>query len=183
MGGFGSGKGFRYGFRRGKGRVRRYTKELPFIDHQEIDFKKLDINNPYAELPYHGGTAYLKMKPHILPNASVWYSFECFYCKKGARRLYFQSPKLGCRKCLHLAYLSENRGKTDRAIDMKWKLVERIDKGYGDCPLRPKGMHRNTYDCLMERIAEYDRQSWARFFGCGPDVDPYKLVRKHFPSY
>ena len=168
MGGFGSGKGERYDSRRGKGRRRRYTGEAPYVDLCWTGFKKIDINNPIAELlhPAGGTSLFFKMKPHTLPNTAIWFSFECPVCARGARRLYFDDKGLGCRRCFKLAYRSENLGKTDRAIGMKWKLIQQISRESDESPSRPKGMHHSTYERLMNRISKYNCLSYSFFFRC-----------------
>jgi hypothetical protein len=177
MGGFGSGKGFRYN--RASTRRRLYTTQLRFLDRKEIDVSNIDINDPWVIHKCFGGIAYLKMKPHILRQAAVWYSFECFYCKEGACRLYFRDEKLACRRCHDLAYKSENKGKADRAIDRKWVLVDRLGRdGFGDNPRRPKGMHRRTYDRMIDRIRQYDRLAYLRFFSCESNIDSYMALSK-----
>lgn len=170
MGGFGSGKGFHPW--KIKSERRLYVTELPYIDSHEVDHKWFDFDTPFAEEPCFGGWGRFKLKLHILPNGAEWFSFECCCCGRGARRLYFHDSKVGCRKCFNLAYPSENRDKTNRSIDMKWKIIERISTDINDMPNRPKGMHHKTFNRLRSRIVKYNLQSYMRFFNGAKSLFP-----------
>lgn len=183
MGGFGSGKGFRYGFKRGGGRSRFYITEVPYLDYREIDPREIDINEPYAKLRCFDGIAYFRMIPHYLRGGNIWYSFACS-CGRGARRLYFRDKILACRKCHKLAYPSENRGKTDRAIDQKWKYLNKLGPNVNlDLPFKPKWKKRRPFEKFIKKAEKYDRLSWARFFRCGINQDPYPLMDAFFAKF
>ena len=55
--------------------------------------------------------------------------------------------------CLH--YESQMKGKIDRAINKKWKLLNKLGHGL-DYPVRPKGMHEKTYRRIYDAFQEQD---------------------------
>lgn len=148
-------------------RKRYYISEVPSINVRAIDTKALNFTkgNPQVGVEIAGGRFCITIKRHILPKGGRWYTFRCPLCEKGRFKLYFFRSFLGCHKCHHLAYWSENRGKADRAINMKWKYVHQISKEANDTPWKPSGMHQQTYNRIMNKVTWYDQQALAHFYG------------------
>ena len=48
-----------------------------------------------------------------------------------------------CRKCLDLAYVTQNRSRLDRIIDKKWELIHKLggESSFVSDSQKPKGMH------------------------------------------
>lgn len=88
----------------------------------------------------------------------------------GGKRLWFICPKTGQRaavlhkppgsKCFasrhafNLKYQSQSRGCIDRAIDKKWKMLDKVDGTY--FPVRPKGMHNKTFDKIYDEFVKQE---------------------------
>lgn len=164
MGGFGSGKGSRYG--KISTRKRLYTGEVDSIDIRSLTTDNFETLR--QALKSQGICSDLDFKRHAFRTGGVWYTFRCPICCSGRRTLYLSRGRFGCHKCLGLAYWSENRGKSDRAIRMKWNYVRKISsEADHDQPARPKGMHRKTYDKLMGKVSHYDQEALRRFMWFG----------------
>jgi hypothetical protein len=54
-----------------------------------------------------------------------------------------------------LRYESQIKGKIDRAINKKWKLLSKLGHGL-DYPARPKGMHEKTYRRIYDAFQNQD---------------------------
>ena len=146
-------------------RRRYYVSELPVIDVRSIC--NLDRNCLCLELGAGAFRFQINLKRHTLRYGGIWHTFECPSCGSGRFRLYLHKGALGCHKCLQLAYRNENKGKADRAIEMKWKLVHKLTEESNEHPSRPKGMHQRTYSRFMDRIYGYGRKADKCFFGFG----------------
>lgn len=176
MGGFGSGKGRKY--LKSSKRQRPYQEAFYMLDAKKICIPSDGILRFPPEMNWFG-ISKLEMISHKSPTGGLWYTFRCPRCKSGRFKLLFSKSKtsvisIGCRSCLKIAYRSENRGKTDRADEMKRKLMKQLDEKYdfGELPNRPKGMHKRTYDRLIDRIEKYDKLGWSHFFGRGSIRNP-----------
>jgi hypothetical protein len=80
--------------------------------------------------------------------------FVCRHCDRRAAILYLSGGLFACRRCLGLAYLSQQETPKSRRIRRARKLRMRLGGGesLGDpFPAKPKGMHRRTYDRLCRR--------------------------------
>jgi hypothetical protein len=70
-----------------------------------------------------------------------------------------ERSRIACRRCHRLRYCSQRETKEDRATRAMLKIVRRLDPDdpdpCNDLPERPKGMHRRTYDRLVERDEAY----------------------------
>lgn len=148
-------------------RRRHYISEVPSLNVRTLNAKALtfikgtyQVDVEIARLRF-----CITVNRYNLPRGGRWYTFRCPLCKKGRFKLYLFKCCLGCHKSHHLAYWSENRGKADRAINMKWKYVHQISKDDNNASLRPSDMHRKTYERIMNKATWYDRRAWARFYG------------------
>ncbi len=88
-----------------------------------------------------------------------WFLCPNQECKRRCKKLYIDlQGYFLCRKCLKLAYLTQNRSKLDRIIDKKWQLIHKL--GSESCFIldsqKPKGMHWKTFDGIKEQIVELD---------------------------
>ena len=90
----------------------------------------------------------------------------------GGRRWWFQCPKTGdlvsqlylpngastfaSRRAYRLGYSCQRETPRDRSLSRAFALREKIggQGGIGDYILKPKGMHRRTYERAMERVFE-----------------------------
>ena len=104
------------------------------------------------------------------------YWFVCPYCKGRKAVLYFGGSGLACRTCYRLCYSVENKTRSDRAIDGAFKINDRLKfDGAIDCwGDKPKGMHKKTFNRLLEKRDDYSAICWGyiglylnRRFGLG----------------
>jgi hypothetical protein len=95
-------------------------------------------------------------------------------CRLGGFRWWWQCPQTGCdaaklylppgatvfasRRAYRMAYISERGGAIDRSHRRQARLYAKLGKDYvvfDECPpLRPKGMHRRTYERLEAQIMQ-----------------------------
>jgi hypothetical protein len=91
-----------------------------------------------------------------------WFLCPIPKCKRRSKKIYlFSEGVFICRKCLKLAYSTQNRSKLDRIIDKKWALIRKLGAD-SDCILdnqKPKGMHWNTFEKIRSEIASLDEQA------------------------
>lgn len=85
--------------------------------------------------------------------------FLCPRCSKRVALLYGADALFLCRHCYNLPYQSQQQGTTDRAINQKHKLGERIFEHYeyGEGYGKKKGMHWKTYERLHKRYKANER--------------------------
>jgi len=62
-----------------------------------------------------------------------------------------------CRRCCGLRYSSQRETRADRATRAMFKIVRTLDPSaqFNDLSPKPKDMHWNTYDRLVERYQAY----------------------------
>ena len=96
--------------------------------------------------------------------------FLCPVCNRRVAILYQVSEHLSCSHCSDISYYSRNESQLDRLLRKKNKLRKQltVDDGWGlDFFRRAKGMHRKTYDRLLDEFAVLemviDEQADARF--------------------
>ena len=92
-------------------------------------------------------------------------------CRFGGRRPFFHCPNCArrvlylfglrrylCRVCHGLSYPSQRERESERAQRKANRIRVQLggEPGWQKIPLRPKGMHRRTYDCLVSRIVIAD---------------------------
>ena len=87
--------------------------------------------------------------------------FLCLKCGRRCRVLYGGS-RFRCRCCHRLSYSSQAETRADRATRAMFKIVRRLDpeEDCNDLPPKPKGMHRRTYERLVERYDRHDAR-WS----------------------
>src|SRR6476620_2061526 len=102
---------------------------------------------------------YFDSTPTRFGDNRLW--FVCPSCRQRCRVL-FGTWRIACRRCHRLRYGSQAKTRSDRAIRAMSKIAKRLDPeaASNDLPERPKGMHRSTYERLVERYEEYDNR-WA----------------------
>lgn len=78
--------------------------------------------------------------------------FICPHCEKKCAKLYQRNARFACRTCQRLRYHSQALAPLARHQWAYTKLQTRLS----DHELRPKGMHRCTYQLLVHRLIEMD---------------------------
>jgi hypothetical protein len=74
-------------------------------------------------------------------------------CRRRSKKLYLNRQGIFfCRKCLRLAYISQNRSRLDRIIDKKWALIRKLGGSSDFIAHKPKRMHQKTFDRMQEEI-------------------------------
>jgi hypothetical protein len=82
-----------------------------------------------------------------------WFICPFPFCHRRSKKLYLHSQGIfSCRKCLKLAYASQNRSKLDRIIDKKWALIHKLGGDSDFIAQKPKRMHRKTFHHIQEEI-------------------------------
>lgn len=92
----------------------------------------------------------------------VW--FLCPVCQQRAAVLRCQQSHFVCRRCARVPYQSQSQTQTDRAIDRAWKIRRRLggDSHWGTPVLvKPKGMHLKTFEQLQNQMEEAEELSLA----------------------
>lgn len=79
----------------------------------------------------------------------TWLCCPAPSCGRRAVALYFRDGFF-CRRCLNLTYPSQSRSRLQRLCAEYARLEQRIGLVEGE-PVRPKGMHRRTYEPLAAR--------------------------------
>ena len=85
--------------------------------------------------------------------------FICPYCEKQCAKLYERNARFACRTCQRLSYQSQALDPLARHQWAYTKLQTRLR----DYELKPKGMHWNTYEKLLDRLTEIDTQVSTAF--------------------
>lgn len=85
----------------------------------------------------------------------------CPRCRQRMAVLVLTPPSVGCRHCLDLVYTSQNENVSYRGLRKMNKIADRLQRGeyFEEMLLRPKGMHKRTYDRLVEEYDKADTQS------------------------
>lgn len=70
-------------------------------------------------------------------------------------------PSVGCRHCLDLSYASQGENVSYRGLRKMNKIADRLQRAeyFEEMLLKPKGMHWKTYNRLIEQHDEADTQS------------------------
>lgn len=91
------------------------------------------------------------------PYGGVRFWFLCPATGKRVSKLFLSpdSSRFLSRHAFRLYYESQMKGKIDRAINKKWKLLRKLRHGL-DYPIRPKGMHEKTYRRIYDAFQEQD---------------------------
>lgn len=110
----------------------------------------------------------LRYATNIKPMQSYWFSIvqtDCNYggtrswlicplCEKRYAKLYLRNTHFACRNCQNLRYNSQ---ALDPLARHQW-AYSKLQTRLSDHELRPKGMHRRTYERLIHRLIEIDVQ-------------------------
>lgn len=96
-----------------------------------------------------------------IPSRDAWSSIcTNSKCRRRSKKLYLgHQGILSCRKCLKLAYVSQNCTPPDRALNKKWALVHKLGADSDFITEKPKGMHRKTFDRIRAKIEALDDQA------------------------
>jgi hypothetical protein len=105
----------------------------------------------------------------------VRFWFICPERGKRVAKLYLipSDGRFVSRHVYKVYYASQMKGKLDRAIDKKWKLLDKVEGKY--FPQRPKGMHQKTFDRIVDKFtAQEESCDWMmiqRFGKMGLEVE------------
>lgn len=161
----------RFGYRYGQ---KTFTTDLPCLDIRHFLVGSRMRTGTFCMDAGGGGHVYLDVRPNsIVARASVdvwrrmvqgidiettgsraslrrtWLCCPTPSCGRRVIALYFRDGFF-CRRCLNLSYPSQSRSRIQRLFAEYARLEQRIGLVEGE-PIRPKGMHRRTYDPLAAR--------------------------------
>lgn len=85
----------------------------------------------------------------------TWLCCPNLRCDRRVIALYFRNGFF-CRHCLGLSYASQHLSKVQRLYGEYARLEQRLDLFEGE-PIRPKGMHRATYEPMADRARQLHR--------------------------
>ena len=96
--------------------------------------------------------------------------FRCRGCQRRCEALFPNGCDFQCRKCLGLAYASENRSSWQRTNDRIMRLHAKLASQPGCLlagpPTKPKWMRWTTYNRIVERLeAAEDAHVWQVIAG------------------
>jgi hypothetical protein len=80
-----------------------------------------------------------------------WFLCPARGCGRRVRKLYLGNRYFACRHCYRLRYASQTEHRRERLERRRYKLIRRMGGDGERWPERPHGMHRSTYDALLER--------------------------------
>ena len=88
--------------------------------------------------------------------------FRCPQCDRRSKRLYFRGHAFRCRPCHRLVHASSREQTADRATRKMRKLRRRMGspEGLEQVILRPKGMHKTTFDRMVGKIIAAENEVW-----------------------
>jgi len=161
----------RFGYRSGQ---KAFTTDLPYLDIRDWVYGRKTRTGSFCMALGDGHRVYLDVQPNrIIVRASAvvlgrlvqaipieytgsrasrrraWVCCPNPSCGRRVIALYFQNGFF-CRHCLNLAYPSQSLSRIQRLCAEYGRLEERIGLVEGE-PVRPKGMHRRTYEPLAAR--------------------------------
>lgn len=180
MGGLGSGSGFRITRTRTKEFVegRKYitARSFPFSLMKTVSRNKishlvygisLEIYPTYLFVFHEETEGKIRgLQIHLEPtkthfgNCRYWFRCPSQGCDRRCGKLYLQylpngKPAFICRKCLNLAYASQNTSCLDRLLEKKWKILRKLQAEVAGAK-KPKGMWHKTYDWLQKELKELE---------------------------
>lgn len=127
----------------------------------------IDISNSYLRLSYkftdtERSIDYKIRLVRTYPRyGGVRFWFICPERGKRVAKLYLipSDGRFVSRHVYKVYYASQMKGKLDREIDKKWKLLNKVEGTY--FPQRPKGMHQKTFDRIVDKfIAQEELCDW-----------------------
>lgn len=149
MGGIGSGKGIRLN----KWRKKNFTHEIASFD-SFMFFSQYSL---------------IQSQVHALSVTSTHCNFGghknywiCPLCHRRCRFMYYSSGRGGCRKCLRLAYKSQNETLADRLLRKKEKLQSKLQSTL-PFPDRPKYMRKAVFADICHQIRSLDQMAMQAF--------------------
>lgn len=183
MGGMGSGTWFRWDakttaesqhrvdirYLRQKGLLRQgYSGSLSWSrDDEATGSIRIKMVEGFLRLDYrvrvHGGdwehvsqSIPIDWTPCNFGGKRPWFICPLRGCRRRVAVLYGAGQHFGCRHCYDLAYASQREDRHRRAERKSNKIIKRLggDPDDGFWPEKPKNMHWNTYNRLLE-MAEY----------------------------
>lgn len=114
--------------------LKRYKQDELHLDYK-IALKASEAN--------YGGKRFWFSCPVTSKRASVLYlpnGYDCF----------------ASRHAFDMSYASQSKAPHDRAIDRKWKYKNML--GGDDYYIKPKGMHKKTYERLLEKMFKAEEE-------------------------
>ena len=156
-------------------------REHPFEEGKDAWFHGWHLNlfgsHALVSLTYQGKKSCYPI-PVVSTNCNYggqrhWFLCPNPTCKRRSKKLYLCSGGLFlCRKCLNLAYTTQNRSEPDRIIEKKWNLIRKYGGDSEWTIQKPKGMHQKTFDNIRDEIWRLDElamqkitQMFGRFSG------------------
>jgi hypothetical protein len=76
-------------------------------------------------------------------------------CGRRVAKLYLGNIYFACPRCYRLAYTSQTERRRERLQRRQDKLLRRLDSDES-CLNKPKGMHRTTFERLVDEVDELD---------------------------
>jgi hypothetical protein len=138
-------------------------RKYPFVEGEEAVFygRRLTLFSSYALFILSSqGKEYFYPIRVVTTNCHYgghrhW--FLCPLCNRRSKKLYLTyGSRFACRKCLKLAYLTQNRTDIDRITDKKWNLIRKYGGDSEWTIQKPKGMHQKTFDRIRDEIWRLD---------------------------
>lgn len=167
MGSLPSGYGFRYAWterRSGEERacIHLFPEAASDTDRAEAVAAKYRSRPPGGEWENHEQRIRVEWTPCNFGGERPWW--RCPQCRSPCRVVYLtrSSSQIACRDCHDLTYQStRDRGNSCREWERRFsKIYEKLTGEHGHpwrstlYPLRPKGMHQDTYEELLEDLHE-----------------------------
>ena len=140
---------------------RTKTNQLKRVDIRKYSYSEL-VGASGVEMTLDNHTEKLRVTTTPCNYGKVRHWFVCPYCSGRCAIVYLGKSGFACRKCYGLCYASENKTKSDRAIDGAVKFNKRLGfTGDIDCyGKKPKGMHWKTFRKLVARRNDYSTSFW-----------------------
>ena len=185
MGGFGSGRWYRYG-------TRPLAEQCLHLDVNKLKRENLlrpglyysirwesgstigiatfhdEIELSYATNPGKGDEEHVRYRVPLNRTPCNFGGYRCWFvcpnmgCGRRVAKLYFLCGYFLCRRCHNLTYESQNEDKVDRLNRKMRKLRTKVGGNGEDLispfPDKPKGMHWDTFDRLELKDFEADRE-------------------------
>lgn len=80
--------------------------------------------------------------------------FTCPVRGERVAKLYLRGGRFACRHCQRLVYASQSEDLCGRSWRRQAKVEARLEDNWG----RPKGMHRSTYERLIETLMDCEEE-------------------------